>query len=53
MRPMFLPEVEQNHPGGAYARVIEGCAPRDSRSAIMHLLPQAGPADFLSRFTQA
>jgi hypothetical protein len=54
MRPMFLPEVEQSEPGGAYADVIKalrgsgGTVPQ-----IMHLFAyKPDRTDFLSRFTE-
>ncbi|HEY7586170.1 MAG TPA: peroxidase [Candidatus Deferrimicrobiaceae bacterium] len=54
MRPMFLSEVEQGSPGGAYARIIE-----ELRTAgqpvpqIMHLFAyKPDRTGFLSRFTQ-
>ena len=54
MRPMFLSEVEQSTPGGAYAPVInELRAAGRPVPQIMHLFaykPERN--DFLSRFTQ-
>ncbi len=54
MRPMFLPEVERDNTGGAYAHLIN-----DLRTAghpvpqIMHLFAyKPDRTDFLSRFTQ-
>jgi len=54
MRPMFLAEVEQGDPGGAYAHPI-----KELRAAghpipqIMHLFAyKPDRTDFLSRFTQ-
>ena len=54
MRPMFLSEVEQRNPGGAYGRLIN-----ELREAghpvpqIMHLFAyKPEQTDFLSRFTQ-
>jgi len=54
MRPMFLSEVEQRNPAGAYARLIN-----ELREAgqpvpqIMHLFAyKPEQTDFLSRFTQ-
>ena len=54
MRPMFLSEIEQADPGGAYARPIN-----ELRAAgfpvpqIMHLFAyKPDRTDFLSRFTQ-
>jgi len=54
MRPMFLSEVEQGNPAGAYARLIN-----ELREAghpvpqIMHLFAyKPEQTDFLSRFTQ-
>ena len=55
MRPMFLSEVEQRNPAGAYARLID-----ELREAgrpvpqIMHLFAyKPEQTDFLSRFTQS
>jgi hypothetical protein len=54
MGPMFLSEVEQSNPGGAYSNLIN-----DLRAAgrqvpqIMHLFAyKPDRTDFLSRFTQ-
>ena len=54
MCPMFLPEIERNHPGGAYARVIDGLrAAGYPVPQIMHLFAyKPDRTDFLSRFTQ-
>ena len=54
MRPMFLPEVEQNNPGGAYAGVIDGLrAAGHPVPQIMRLFAyKPDRTDFLSRFTQ-
>jgi len=54
MRPMFLSEVEQASPGGAYAGVIEELrAAGQPVPQIMHLLAyKPDRTDFLSRFTQ-
>ena len=54
MRPMFLSEVEESAPGGAYARIINelraACLPVPQ---IMHLFAyKPEQTDFLSRFTQ-
>ena len=54
MRPMFLSEVEQGAPRGAYARVIDELrAAGDPVPQIMHLFAyKPDRTDFLSRFTQ-
>jgi hypothetical protein len=51
---MFLPEVEQNNAGGAYAGVIDGLhAAGHPVPQIMHLFAyKPDRTDFLSRFTQ-
>ena len=51
---MFLPEVEQNNAGGAYAHVIDGLrAAGHPVPQIMHLFAyKPDRTDFLSRFTQ-
>lgn len=55
MHPMFLAEVEQKDPGGAYARLInELRAAGRPVPQIMHLFAyKPDVTDFLSRFTQA
>ena len=54
MRPMFLTEVEQRNPGGAYAHLInELRAAGHPVPQIMHLFAyKPDRTDFLSRFTQ-
>ena len=54
MRPMFLSEVEQSTPCGAYARLInELRAAGHPVPQIMHLFAyKPEQTDFLSRFTQ-
>jgi len=54
MRPMYLPEIEQNPTGGAYARLIDGLrAAGRPVPQIMHLFAyKPDRTDFLSRFTQ-
>lgn len=54
MRPMFLSEVEQSNPGGAYAHLInELHAAGHPVPQIMHLFAyKPDRTDFLSRFTQ-
>ena len=54
MRPMFLPEVERNNAGGAYARLIDELRAADRPvPQIMHLFAyKPDRTDFLSRFTQ-
>lgn len=54
MRPMFLSEVEQREPAGAYAPVINGLrAAGHPVPQIMHLFAyKPDRTDFLSRFTQ-
>lgn len=54
MCPMFLSEVEQADPGGAYARPIsELRAAGHPVPQIMHLFAyKPDRTDFLSRFTQ-
>jgi len=51
---MFLPEVEQNNTGGAYAHLINGLrAAGHPVPQIMHLFAyKPDRTDFLSRFTQ-
>lgn len=55
MRPMFLSEVEQGDPGGAYARPInELRTAGEPVPQIMHLFAyKPDRTDFLSRFTQS
>jgi alkylhydroperoxidase family enzyme len=54
MRPMFLPEVEEKAPGGAYAGPIEELrAAGRPVPGIMHLFAyKPDRTEFLSRFTQ-
>ena len=54
MRPMFLSEVEQRDPDGAYAHLINGLrAAGHPVPQIMHLFAyKPEQNDFLSRFTQ-
>jgi hypothetical protein len=54
MHPMFLPEVEQADPKGAYAGPISGMrAAGVPVPQIMHLFAyKPDRTDFLSRFTQ-
>lgn len=54
MHPMFLPEVEQCSPGGAYAPIIDELrAAGQPVPQIMHLFAyKPDRTDFLSRFTQ-
>jgi hypothetical protein len=54
MHPMFLSEVEQRDPGGAYADLIDELrAARNPIPQIMHLFAyKPDRTDFLSRFTQ-
>ncbi len=54
MRPMFLPEVEQKEPGGAYAPLIRKLRSTGRPvSQIMHLFAyKPDRTDFLSLFTQ-
>jgi len=54
MRPMFLSEVEQRNPGGAYAHLINKLrAAGHPVPQIMHLFAyKPDRTDFLSRFTQ-
>jgi hypothetical protein len=54
MHPMFLSEVEQSNPGGAYANLInELRAAGRPVPQIMHLFAyKPDRTDFLSRFTQ-
>ena len=54
MLPMFLSEVEQKKPGGAYAHLINGLrAAGHPVPQIMHLFAyKPDRTDFLSRFTQ-
>lgn len=55
MRPMFLPEVEQSDPGGAYAHLINKLRTADQPvPQIMHLFAyKPDRTDFLSWFTQS
>jgi hypothetical protein len=54
MRPMFLSEVEQRNPGGAYARLNNELRAADHPvPQIMHLFAyKPDRTDFRSRFTQ-
>ena len=54
MRPMFLSEVEERNPVGAYAHLINGLrAAGHPVPQIMHLFAyKPEQNDFLSRFTQ-
>ena len=54
MHPMFLSEVEQGKPGGAYAPLINQLrAAGHPVPQIMHLFAyKPDRTDFLSRFTQ-
>jgi hypothetical protein len=51
---MYLPEIEQNPTGGAYARLIDELRAAGSPvPQIMHLFAyKPDRTDFLSRFTQ-
>ena len=55
MRPMFLSEVEQRNPAGAYARLINELREADRPvPQIMHLFAyKPEQTDFLSRYTQS
>jgi hypothetical protein len=54
MHPMFLPDVEQSEPNGAYARPINGMrAAGVPVPQIMHLFAyKPERTQFLSQFTQ-
>jgi alkylhydroperoxidase family enzyme len=55
MRPMFLSEVEQRNPAGAYARLINELGEAGQPvPQIMHLFAyKPEQTDFLSRYTQS
>ena len=54
MRPMFLSEVENSPPGGAYSHLINALRAAGRQvPQIMHLFAyKPDRTDFLSRFTQ-